>query len=129
MGTVMKPFNQSFAKISVAKFFDAVGYLKRETGMTPRIKECPLEDPMREEHGCSVVSVNEVEREGTAVLKEVVRMTGLPEDYLDSVLSGLLGTEGSSVNDLSLDQLRTLLVNCLESMNEQMSEIDSNPIN
>ena len=58
--------------------------------------------------------------DGAIVLQEVVRMTGLSSDYLDGALSGLLGRPESSVNELSLDELRNLLLQCLEVMNEQM---------
>ena len=71
---------------------------------------------MNEEQGGSAVKSSE----GAEVLQEVVRMTGLPEEYLDSALSSLLGTPGESVNSLSLDQLRNLLLECLETLNDQM---------
>lgn len=73
--------------------------------------------PMRDEQGSS----KECEPEGTAVLQEVVRMTGLPEDYLDTALSGLLGKPDASVNQLTMDELRGLLLECLESLNQQIS--------
>jgi hypothetical protein len=63
---------------------------------------------------------SETAADGAMVLQEVVRMTGLSSDYLDGALSGLLGRPESSVNDLSLDELRNLLLECLESLNEQM---------
>ncbi|NDG84074.1 MAG: hypothetical protein EBX52_03430 [Proteobacteria bacterium] len=62
-----------------------------------------------------------VEPEGSVVLQEVVRMTGLSEDYLDTALSGLLGKPDASVNELTMDELRSLLLECLESLNEQIS--------
>jgi spore germination protein GerM len=65
-------------------------------------------------------NLNAVENDGAVVLQEVVRMTGLSSDYLDGALSGLLGRPDTSVNDLSLDELRNLLLDCLESLNEQM---------
>ena len=65
-------------------------------------------------------------KEGAEVLQEVVQMTGLPEEYLDSELTALLGTAGESVNNLTLDQLRSVLMNYLESINEEMnSELNS----
>jgi hypothetical protein len=69
-----------------------------------------------------------VAAEGAVVLQEVVRMTGLSSDYLDGALSGLLGRPDASVNDLSLEELRNLLLDCLESMNEQMGSepVESN---
>jgi|GEM_PF-6794583 len=79
-------------------------------------------EPMRKEQGGSNSSTPEgIETEGTAVLQEVVRMTGLPEDYLDTALSGLLGKPDASVNDLTMNELRSLLLECLESLNEQIS--------
>ena len=58
--------------------------------------------------------------EGATVLQEVVRMTGLPEEYLDSALTGLLGKPDSSVNEMTLGELRSLLLECLESLNDEM---------
>ena len=49
-------------------------------------------------------------------------MTGLPEHYLDSEISQFLGTTNSSVNDLTLDQLRSVLLNYLETVNEEMTQ-------
>jgi hypothetical protein len=72
---------------------------------------------MREEHGSS----SEHEPEGAAVLQEVVRMTGLSEEYLDTALTGLLGKPDASVNELTMNELRALLLECLESLNEQIS--------
>jgi hypothetical protein len=106
----MAPFNQSFPKISVANFFDAVGYCGREWGDAPRIQEYPMEEPMKEPEL----------KEGATVLQEVVRMTGLSEDYLDSALTGLLGKPDTSVNEMTLGELRSLLLDCLESLNEEM---------
>lgn len=60
--------------------------------------------------------------EGAAVLKEVVQMTGLPEQYLDSEITEFLGTATDSVNDLTLDQLRSVLLNYLETVNEEMTQ-------
>ncbi len=59
--------------------------------------------------------------EGSAVLQEVVRMTGLPEEYLDSALTGLLGKPEASVNQMTLGELRGLLLECLESLNLEMA--------
>jgi hypothetical protein len=75
---------------------------------------------MREEQGSSVENQNE----GSTVLQEVVRMTGLPVDYLDTALTGLLGKPDASVNEMTLDELRSLLLECLESMNAEMEAID-----
>ena len=72
---------------------------------------------MREEQGSS----SEHEPEGVAVLQEVVRMTGLSEEYLDSALTGLLGKPDASVNELTMNELRSLLLECLESLNQQIS--------
>jgi hypothetical protein len=75
---------------------------------------------MREEQGSSVENQNE----GSTVLQEVVRMTGLPVDYLDTALTGLLGKPDASVNEMTLDELRSLLLECLEAMNAEMEAID-----
>ncbi len=57
---------------------------------------------------------------GDHVLKEVQNLTGLPEQYLNEELSKILGTAHSSVNELSLDQLRLVLMHYLETLNAQM---------
>ena len=80
---------------------------------------------MEKEHGSSNISLVSpaVEvREGAAVLKEIVQMTGLPEQYLDSEITQFLGTSSDSVNDLTLDQLRSVLLNYLETVNEEMNQ-------
>lgn len=94
-----------------------------------------MEERMEKEHGrsksspvspvTSAGSASTTEREGAAVLKEVVQMTGLPEQYLDSEITQFLGTSTESVNDLTLDQLRSVLLNYLETVNEEMnSEVE-----
>ena len=60
---------------------------------------------MEKEHGRSklnLVTPKSEQASGAAVLKEVVQMTGLPEEYLDTEISEFLGTAGESVNDLTL---------------------------
>jgi hypothetical protein len=82
--------------------------------------EEPMKEPLYGVLECAVKNQNE----GSTVLQEVVRMTGLPEEYLDSALTGLLGKPEGSVNEMTLNELRTLLLDCLESMN---AEMESNP--
>ena len=80
---------------------------------------------MEKEHGSSkltLVTPGLDSAEGAAVLKEVVQMTGLPEEYLDSEITQFLGTATSSVNDLTIDQLRSVLLNYLETVNEEMTQ-------
>jgi hypothetical protein len=60
--------------------------------------------------------------DGTRVLKEVVQLTGLPEEYLNDEISQFLGTTNTTVNELSLEQLRAALLNYLESVNEQITQ-------
>ncbi len=60
--------------------------------------------------------------EGAAVLQEVEQMTGLSQEYLNAEISELLGTTQDSVNNLSLDQLRLILLNYLETVNEEMTQ-------
>ncbi len=67
---------------------------------------------MKKEQGCS----------GNDVLKEVVQMTGLPEEFLRSEINSLLGMEGEDVKDLSLDQLRSVLLNYLETLKVDMTQ-------
>jgi hypothetical protein len=73
----------------------------------------------------SMAAKTEPTKEGAAVLKEVVQMTGLPETYLDSEISQFLGTATESVNDLTLDQLRSVLLNYLETENEEMTQTEA----
>jgi hypothetical protein len=84
-----------------------------------------MEEKMEKEHGRSKAARstgNTDQPEGAAVLKEVVQMTGLPEQYLDSEITEFLGTATGSVNDLTLDQLRSVLLNYLETVNEEMTQ-------
>ena len=82
---------------------------------------------MKQEQGSSLTPSSaevlsaEAIPDGAAVLQEVVRMTGLSEQYLDSAISGLLGKPEESVNELTMCELRSLLLECLESLNEQIS--------
>ncbi len=59
--------------------------------------------------------------EGAEVLQKVVQLTGMPEEVIDSELCDLLGTSSDSVNNLTLDQLRKVLMNYVESLNEEMT--------
>jgi hypothetical protein len=81
---------------------------------------------MQKEQGSSscytAAESTETHSDGAAVIQEIVQMTGLPEDYLDSEISQLLGTPGESVNHLTLDQLRSVLLNYLETVNEEMTQ-------
>ncbi len=65
------------------------------------------------------------EQEGSKVLKEVVSLTGLPEEFLDTEITQLLGTAGESVNNMTLDQLRSVMLNYLETINDEMMREDS----
>ena len=75
---------------------------------------------MEKEQGSS----GSVNSDGAAVIQEIVQMTGLPEEYLDSEIAQLLGTPEESVNHLTLEQLRSVLLNYLETMNEEMTQLD-----
>ena len=68
---------------------------------------------MKKEHGCSEVSGNDV-------LQELVQMTGLPADYLHAEINEFLGTGAEDVKNLSLDQLRSVLLNYLETLNTEI---------
>ena len=59
---------------------------------------------------------------GKDVLNEVVQMTGLPADYLHAEINSFLGAGCEDVKDLSLDQLRCVLMNYLETLNDQMTQ-------
>jgi hypothetical protein len=69
-------------------------------------------EKMDKEQGCS----------GADVLNEVVQLTGLPADYLQAEINAFLGTQCESVKDLSLDQLRKVLLNYLETLNDEMTQ-------
>jgi hypothetical protein len=71
---------------------------------------------MRKEQGGSTKT------EGAMVLQEVVQMTGVPEEVLGNEISQLLGTTGEGVSEMTLDQLRSVLLNYLETLNEEMTE-------
>ena len=62
--------------------------------------------------------------EGALVLQEVVQLTGLPKEYVDSEITEFLGTAGESVNNMTLDQLRSVLMNYLETINEEMTRTE-----
>ena len=84
------------------------------------LRRCRHGGKMDKEHGRS--GLNAEVTEGALVLKEVGNLTGLPEDYLDAEITEFLGTTHDSVNDLTLDQLRSVLLNYLETVNEEMNE-------
>lgn len=81
---------------------------------------------MKKEQGCSVVTLEKTTvspmASGKDVLHEVVQMTGLPADYLHAEINSFLGTESEDVKNLSLDQLRSVLLNYLETLNEEMTQ-------
>ncbi len=85
----------------------------------PRIRRL-LGGTMGKEQGSS----GSLTSDGAAVIQEIVQMTGLPEDYLDSEIAQLLGTPGETVNNLTLEQLRSVLLNYLETMNEEMTQAE-----
>jgi hypothetical protein len=76
---------------------------------------------MKKEQGCSMVMSAPPHASGKDVLNEVVQMTGLPADYLHAEINSFLGTGCEDVKDLSLDQLRSVLLNYLETLNDQMT--------
>ena len=61
------------------------------------------------------------ESEGAQVLQEVVQLTGLPEELLDNELSDLLGASACRVNEMTLEQLRSVLMNYIETLQEEIS--------
>jgi hypothetical protein len=79
---------------------------------------------MAKEQGSSIQGV---QPDGAAVLQEVVQMTGLPEDVLGREIAQLLGTPGEGVSQLTLDQLRSVLLSYLDTINDEMSESDPSP--
>jgi hypothetical protein len=118
----MPSFKQNFAKYSVANFFNAGGYLIREWA-APWISGAEFTGgTMEKEQGGSIKTV---QPDGAAVLQEVVQMTGLPEDILGPQIAQLLGTPGEGVSQLTLDQLRSVLLSYLETVNDEMIESES----
>jgi hypothetical protein len=79
-------------------------------------------ESMKKEQGCSAVMSAPIEASGNDVLNEVVQMTGLPADYLHAEINSFLGTGCEDVKDLSLDQLRSVLLNYLDTINDQMTQ-------
>ena len=77
---------------------------------------------MKKEQGCSVVMSESPLASGKDVLQEVVQMTGLPAEYLHAEINSFLGTASEDVKDLSLDQLRSVLLNYLETLNDEMTQ-------
>lgn len=77
---------------------------------------------MKKEQGCSVVMSESPKASGKDVLHEVGQMTGLPADYLHAEINSFLGTGTEDVKDLSLDQLRSVLLNYLETLNEEITQ-------
>ncbi len=77
---------------------------------------------MKKEQGCSVVMSESPTASGNDVLQEVVQMTGLPADYLHAEINSFLGTANEDVKDLSLDQLRSVLLNYLETLNDEITQ-------
>ena len=61
-------------------------------------------------------------KDGSKVMQEVVQLTGLPEEYLEKEISSFLGTASESVNEMSLDQLRSVLLNYLETLNDTIEQ-------
>lgn len=82
----------------------------------------PFGEKMKKEQGCSEVISDSPMVSGKDVLHEVVQMTGLPADYLNAEINSFLGTAGEDVKNLSLDQLRSVLLNYLETLNEEMTQ-------
>ena len=78
-----------------------------------------------EQESSPVGNLAAVAPEGAQVLQEVVQMTGLPKEFVDSEISSLLGTSEEGVNNLTLDQLRLVMLNYLETINEEMTQQQS----
>ena len=76
---------------------------------------------MKKEQGCSVVMSESPLASGKDVIQEVVQMTGLPAEYLNAEINSFLGAGSEDVKDLSLDQLRSVLLNYLETLNDEMT--------
>lgn len=77
---------------------------------------------MKKEQGCSAVISNSTQPSGQDVLHEVGQMTGLPTEYLNAEINSFLGTANEDVKNLSLDQLRSVLLNYLETLNDEMTQ-------
>ena len=77
---------------------------------------------MKKEQGCSDIMPESSVASGKDVLQEVVQMTGLPADYLHAEINSFLGTTNEDVKDLSIDQLRSVLLNYLETLNGEITQ-------
>ncbi len=63
---------------------------------------------------------------GTALLDEVAQLTGLPESWVKDELREIVEVAGHAPQDLTLDQLRVVMMSFLEAQNAAMCETDSN---
>ena len=62
--------------------------------------------------------------EGALVLQEVAQLTGFSSEYVDSEITQLLGMANESVNTMTLDQLRLVMMNYLETINDEMTRAE-----
>jgi len=60
--------------------------------------------------------------DGEALLSIVVELTQLPESKVQAELKDLLNSMGLQADGLTLDQLRQVMVNYLEHINDVLSE-------
>ena len=74
-------------------------------------------------------NVEKGEDESSVLMKTVVELTGLPEKWVNEELEGYLKQNGHSRKNLTLDQLREVLLNYLESIQSeiQTQELESAP--
>jgi hypothetical protein len=62
---------------------------------------------------------------GAHVVQELVQLTGLSTETVNQKVAMGLGAANDDLQSLSLDQLRVMLLNYLETLNESVSEAAS----
>jgi hypothetical protein len=65
-------------------------------------------------------SENEVEPNGQDLIQQLVTLTGLPEDWAKQELDEVLNHYGQNSKNLTLDQLREVLVAYLEATQAEL---------
>ena len=55
------------------------------------------------------------------LIDEVTQLTGLPQDFAEQEMDLVLGQFGQGKKDLTLDELRAVLISYLESIDQEIS--------
>lgn len=60
------------------------------------------------------------DKDGRELLETIIELTGLPQDVMKQELSQIISEAGVNKESVTLDELRTVLIQYLESMNEEV---------